>query len=277
MSSYEPPAGPPADQPPTPPPPPPAGGPGTPPPPPGGGYGAPPTGPSSDWSVGNAVSYGWNKFQANASQIVIAGVVLFVGIVLFEIVGIVIRNILIQDPECHYDSNGFLTSCDAGSGFFVSMIASAIMSLLFFVVYQIIGAGIIRGALGITEGRPFVVSEVFKTDKIGPVIITSLITSAIIFVGFILCFLPGIIAAFFLQYSLFFLIDKNLAPMDAIKASFNFVKDNLGNVIIWFIVSYLITLAGAIVCGVGLIVAIPVSLIGTAYTYKKLTGQPVVA
>jgi uncharacterized membrane protein len=279
MSTYEPPAGPPADQPPTPPPPPPppADGAGAPPPPPpGGGYGAPPTGPSGDWSVGNAVNYGWNKFQANVSQIIIAGVVLFVGIVLFEIIGIVIRNILVNPGECHFNDNGNLV-CSEGTGFIVSMLASAIMSLLFFVVYQVIGAGIIRGALGITEGKPFVVSEVFKTDKIGPVIITSLISSAIIFVGFILCFLPGIIAAFFLQYSLFFLLDKDLAPMDAIKASFNFVKDNLGNVIIWFIVSYLITIAGAILCGVGLIVAIPVSLIGTAYTYKKLTAQPVAA
>lgn len=287
MSTYEPPAGPPADQPPTPPPPPadgagapppppPAGGYGAPPPPPGGGYGAPPTGPSGDWSVGNALNYGWAKFQANMSQIIIAGVILVVGIAILEVLGIIIRNILVSPAECHFNDNGNLV-CSDGTGFFVSLLASAIMGFLFFLVAQIIGAGIIRGSLDITEGRPFTTATVFKTDKIGPVVITSLITTVIVSVGFLLCYLPGIVAAFFLQFSLYFLMDKDLAPMDAIKASFNLVKDNIGNVIIWYIVGGLVALVGFVLCLVGAIFTIPIVLIGTAYTYKKLTGQTVAA
>jgi uncharacterized membrane protein len=34
---------------------------------------------------------------------------------------------------------------------------------------------------------------------------------------------------------------------------------------------------GAILCGIGLIVAAPVVLIATAYTYKKFTNQAVAA
>ncbi|MCW2798030.1 hypothetical protein [Nocardioides sp.] len=290
MSTPEPPAGPPADQPPLTPPPPPADGGGVPPqpppfsdpggapppPPPGGGYGAPPTGPTDEWSIGNALNYGWAKFQANMSQIIIAGVILVVGVVILEVVGFIIRSILTSPAECHFDNNSNLV-CNDGSGFFVQLIATAIMGFLFFLIAQIIGAGIIRGALDITEGRPFVLATVFKTDKIGPVVITSLITTAIVSVGLILCYLPGIVAAFFLQFSLYFLIDKDLAPMDAIKASVNLVKDNLGNVVIWYIVGGLVAVAGFIVCVVGAIFTVPIVLIGTAYTYKKLTGQAVAA
>lgn len=277
MSTYEPPAGPPADQPPTPPPPPPADGGGAPPPPPpGGGFGAPPTGPTDEWSVGNALNYGWTKFQANMAQIIIAGVVLVVGVVILEVIGIVIRNILVSPAECHFNNNGNLV-CNEGTGFFISLLASAIMGFLFFLIAQIIGAGIIRGSLDITEGRPFVMSTVFKTDKLTPVVITSLITTAIVSVGFLLCYLPGIVAAFFLQFSLFFLIDKDMAPMDAIKASFNLVKDNIGNVVIWYIVGGIVAVIGFAVCLVGAIFTVPIVLIGTAFTYKKLTGQPVTA
>lgn len=261
----------------SPPPPPPPGGYGNPPPPPGGGYGGysgPPAG-TPPYSVGSAASYGWAKFQANAAQIVIAGLIALVAIVVFQVLAAVIRGILTTDPECV--ATGTSVSCTDGSGFFVALLASAVSSFLFFVAYQIIGAGIIRGSLGITEGRSFEFTELFKTDKIGPVVVTSLISGAIIFVGTLLCVLPGIVASFMLSYALYFVIDQDMAPMQAITASFNLVKDNVGTALVWAVVAFAITLLGFLACGVGAIVSIPVAFIGTAYTYKKLTGREVVA
>lgn len=258
----------------SPPPPPPPGGYGTPPPPPGGGYGGPPAG-TPPYSVGNAASYGWAKFQANAGQIVIAGLIALVAIVVFQVVGAVIRGIIVSGPEC--TGTGATFECTDGSGFIVSLLASAVSSFLFFVVYQVIGAGIIRGSLGITEGRPFEFTELFKTDKLGPVLVTSLISGAIIFVGTLLCFLPGIIASFLLSYALYFVIDQDMTPVQAITASVNLVKDNVGTALVWAIVAFAITLLGFVACGVGAIISIPVAFIGTAYTYKLLTGRQVAA
>lgn len=265
MSGSEPPQSPP---PPSPPPPPP--------PPPGGQYGGPPP-PAAQpaWSVGAAVSYGWEKFQKNAGQIIVAGLVVFVGIALLQGVAFVIRAVLTTDPECTV-TDGVLR-CTDGSGFFVYLIASAISSVFFFLVYQIIGAGIIRGSLGITEGRPFEFTSFFSSDKLAPVVVTSLISSAIIFVGTLLCVLPGIIASFALSYALYFVIDQGMSPMQAIMASVTLVKDNVGTALVWAIVGFLLAAVGAIACLVGLIVTIPVSIIGTAYTYKVLTNQAVVA
>ena len=61
------------------------------------------------------------------------------------------------------------------------------------------------------------------------------------------------------------------------KASFNFVKDHLGDVFILFIVSYVAYAIGGAICGIGLLVAVPVVTIATAFTYKKLTNQAVAA
>lgn len=258
MSSYEPPIEPPA-----------------PPTPPAGGYGAPPSDPNA-WDLGSALSYGWKKFQENGAQLVIAGLIVFVGIGIAYGIGFVIMGILTSDPSCELTSAGTL-DCDDGSGLIVSLFAGAIIAALVFLAMSVVGAGLIRGALGITEGKPFQVGEVFKTDKIGPVIITSLLIAAGVFVGYLLCFLPGIAFAIASSYSLYYVIDRDMAPMDAIKASITLVKDNLGNALIWAIVGYLVAAAGAIACGVGVLVTYPLVLIGTAYTYKKLTGEPVVA
>ena len=83
--------------------------------------------------------------------------------------------------------------------------------------------------------------------------------------------------AFFTSYSLYFVLDKGLAPVEAIKASVNLVKDNLGSAVIWYIVGGLIAGAGVIACFVGVLVTMPLFLLGSAYTYKRLTGQPVAA
>lgn len=287
MSNYGPPGGTPPEPPmggdgtppPPPPPPPPAGGYGAPPPaggynaPPPGGYGAPPQG-GSGWDLGAALSYGWNKFQANVGQIIVAALALLVAMAVLGGIGFGILAALSSDYECRFEDDGDYV-CDGGTGFFLGIILYGLIIALVMIAAQVIGAGLIRASLDITEGKPFLTSTVFKFDKMGSVIVTSLIIAAATFVGTILCYLPGLIVGFFTSYSLYFVMDKGLAPVDAIKASVNLVKDNIGTALIWYIVGGLVAGAGAIACGVGLLVTIPIFLIGTAFTYKHLTGQPV--
>ncbi|MEO9324507.1 hypothetical protein ABFT23_13510 [Nocardioides sp. C4-1] len=241
----------------SPPPPPPPGGYGS--PPPGGyGYGGQPPGAAS-WDVGTALSYGWTKFQANAGQIILAALALFVGVAV-----VVVGFVAIQSAIISYDTS-----------FFVVLFLNAVFVAALIVVLQIIGAGIIRGALDITEGREFTAATVFKFQNVANVVVTALLIGAAVLVGTILCYLPGLVAGFVTSYALYFVVDKNMAPVDAIKASFELVKDNLGNTVIWYIVSAIVGGVGAIACGVGLLVTYPIAIIGTAYTYKRLTGQEV--
>lgn len=242
-----------------PPPPPPSGpsGPSEPPP------GTPPYGSMPEargWDLGQCLSYAWQKFQANIAQILLAALALVGAIVVIGIVG----NVVV----------GAMT--DFGTPFLLSMFLNLLVTLAVIFVAHVIGAGLIRGSLGITEGRDFEVSEVFSTDRIGPIVVTSVLVSAATFVGLMLCYLPGIVVAFVTSYSLYFVIDRGLAPVEAIKASVELVKNNLADTVVWYIVGGLIAAAGALVCLVGMLVSLPVVLIGTAYTYKKLTGAPVV-
>lgn len=264
MSNFEPPA----------PPPPPGGGYGAPPPPPAGGYGGPPPGGPDNWDVGAAVNYGWTKFQANVGQMILAALAIFAGVVVIYGIAFVAIILPAGDTECSFDSDGSY-SCDSGGLGILGLVVLALLYVVMFVYAQIIGAGLIREGLGVTEGRSFTTAGVFKFENIGNVIVTSLLVGLGTFIGTILCVIPGIIFGFLTMFSLFFVVDKNLAPVDAIKASIDLVKNNLGSTIIWYLVAYVIALVGAVLCGVGLLVAIPVILVGTCYTYKKLSGQPI--
>ena len=114
-------------------------------------------------------------------------------------------------------------------------------------------------------------------DNFGPYAIAALIVAAMVFVGTVFCILPGIIVAFMTHFYGYFVIDKNMAPMEAIKASFNLIKDNLGVMVVFYLLSIVVLIAGVIACGIGLIVAWPVVIIATGYMYKRLQGEPVAA
>ena len=105
----------------------------------------------------------------------------------------------------------------------------------------------------------------------------AIIVGVLTFVGFILCILPGIAVGIFVLFWGYFLVDKNMSPIEAITASFNLVKDNFGTVFVFWLLTIVATIVGAIICGVGLIVAIPVVVIATGYMYKRLQGEPVAA
>ena len=65
--------------------------------------------------------------------------------------------------------------------------------------------------------------------------------------------------------------------MDALKASYALVTRNLSTTILFYLLTIAILIAGAIVCFVGLLVAVPVVLLATAFFFKRLLGDPIAA
>jgi len=233
------------------PPPPPTGGYGEAPPPPPPGYaGAPPVG-GGAYSASTAWSYGWKKFTSNLGSILIAILVLVAVQIVFQVLSYSVRG---------------------------SYVLSFLIGLASWIVTMIIGAGVVRGALDITEGRELDPKTLLTPQKLGEVIIASVLIGIATFVGLILLVIPGLLIAFFTSFTLYFLMDRpELGAIDAIKASFEFTKSHAGDVIVWFLLSLLTYIVGFCLCGVGLIAAIPVIILGTAYTYKTLNNEPVAA
>ena len=80
---------------------------------------------------------------------------------------------------------------------------------------------------------------------------------------------------FFGSYFVYFIVDQDMGAVESIKASFSFVKDNLGSLFLLLLLSWVILFVGALLCGIGLFVAYPVVYIAYAYAYKALRGAPV--
>jgi hypothetical protein len=224
-------------------------------PPPGYGtppaYGAPAGGPAGGVGVGDIVGYGWKKFQEYLGSIIVAVIAYVVVVGVFLVIGNIIQTQI------------------------NSIFGSIIFSLINLVVTSAISIILIRAVLMIVDGKQMDTAALFSTDNLGQYIVGALLVALGTWIGLILCVIPGIIFAFLAYYWNFFIVDKGLEPVDAIKASIDMVKENVGTVLIWAIVAFLITAIGFALCCVGAIVAVPVVFIGNAYLYRRLNNEPV--
>jgi uncharacterized membrane protein len=252
----------------------------------GGGYGAPPANPygqppaaggTAAYSATDAIAYGWRKFTASPGTLLIPMIVVFVGILVVSVlVQLVIGATLLDTHSCTQTVLGQQIEAECGPSFSAQLLGAGLASALIILVAQLLAAGLYKGATHVTDGKPFGLGQMFDGWDKSQVVIASLIIAAATFVGTLLCYIPGLIVGFLTQYTLLFIVDKQMSAIDAIKASVKFVVDNLGNTLLYYILAALVLIVGAIVCLVGLLVAAPVALIGLAYTYRRLQDEPVV-
>lgn len=220
----------------------------------GGAYGQQPPG------LGDALTYGWEKFKANLGPILTAVVIYVVGaIVVFAILYATV----------------FAAARGGDAGFVGALFVFALMTVALVLLIFLVQAGLIRGALAITRGETPTTQHFFTTDHLGPVVAASLLIALASGVGTILCYIPGVIVSYLTQYALFFVIDKNMGAIDATRASVQFTVAHPGTLIVFAVVSVIILTVASIACLLPLLVAFPVVLIAQAYLYKRLQDQPV--
>lgn len=256
-----------------------------PPPPnqPGGGYqSAPPPPPplppgaGGAYSAPDAFTYGWNKFKAKPGEMLVPVLlVLLVVVVLQVIVQILLRATILGTHDCTTTVFDQAVATQCGPNFFVTILGSALAGLVVSLITQALGAGLIKNALNIVDGRPASIGEIGKWATNGQVIVAALIVSVATFIGTLLCYIPGLIVAFLLNWTMFFVVDQNMKAVDAVKASVNFVTSHLGDTVVFWLLGVVTLFVGAILCLVGLLVAVPVLLIAAAYTFRVLNGQQV--
>jgi uncharacterized membrane protein len=273
--------------------PPPPGGGAPPPPPPQGGYPPPPQGGypppggyppggagfggAQAYSIGDAFSWAWNKFSSNAVALIVSTLVyaVILGVLAGITYGLAIA--LAPDMVTTYEEygSGFSYSTSAGFGA-ASMIVLVLGGIILLVVGAAIQSAYISGLLDIANGQPVTIGSFFKPRNVGAVIIATLIVAVLTAIGLLLCIIPGIIVAFLAWFTFIALLDRNLSPVDAIKASVDVTKNNVGPAVLTWLVRAAILAVGSAVCYVGLLVAGPLAGLIEVYAWRKLTGGQVV-
>lgn len=228
-----------------------------------------PAAPPSLWGL--AISDGWHAFGR------VAGVFIGAAVVWFLIAGAVIALVsAIFRAGSTVDVNGRGFAWFVAPGFsFRWLLLQVVVAL----VIAFVEAAFVRNALAVTRGARPTFSEFFRFEHAGPVAVLALVIAAINLVVGLVSWIPGIgwlvqlAVGFFLMFSYYVLLDRGLAPIDAVRQGVLLASRNAPATVVFYLLAGLILLAGFIACGVGAFVSAPLVVICAAYLYRRLTGE----
>jgi uncharacterized membrane protein len=101
----------------------------------------------------------------------------------------------------------------------------------------------------------------------------SILYGLIVLGGLILFIVPGIIWGIKFSLYPYFIVDKGIGPVEAIKASGRATEGEKLNLFVFGIVLGLINFAGALFILIGLFITIPISMVAYAHVYRALAGN----
>ena len=229
-------------------------------------------------NVGEAFGWGWKKFTENLGPILLAMLVYFVIAVIVEVVWyLVFRGLFISQATFTVNQTTGQITTNAGSGFLSLFFVQALSTFAFVVVSAFLQAAIIRGALILARGEKLEIGQMFVFDNFGNVLLAAIIVGALTAVGFLFCGVGALVVWFFTTFYLFFVVDKGVPAWESVVASFNLVKENIGTVALLILAVIGANIVGAILCGIGLLVSMPVSFLALTYGYLRLQGRSIAA
>ncbi len=227
------------------------------------------------FSVGNAFSWGWAKFQQNAAAIVVATLIYVVALAVVEvIIGAIASAVFLTTATINIDQTTGQITTTGGTGFAGRFFFQLVLTFVLFLILAVVQSGIVHGALDIADGKKVAVGDFFKFEEIGKVLIAGIIVAIVSAISIIIIIGP-LIVAFFTPFYLFFILDKKLDPWEAIMASVKLVASNLGAMVLLILGVILAYIVGLVLCVIGLIVTMPIALLALTYAYRKFQDVPV--
>ena len=242
---------------------------------PGGGYppagyaGAPAYGgagfaPPPLLSIGDALSYGWTRFSKNALNWIL---LLLAILVAFAVVGGLLFAVLLL-PSASSSSDSALAVSLFSIGMVVFLLAILALAFLSSVVTT-------QGGLREIDGAKPAFGDFFRFQNLGGALLAAVLVGVLTWVGSLLCYLPGLIVAFFGMFTVPFAIDRGMNAWTALQSSFSLVSANIGPVFLLYLALAALNWVGSIPFGLGLLVTVPMTTIALMFAFRRLTGGPI--
>jgi hypothetical protein len=153
-----------------------------------------------------------------------------------------------------------------------------LLSIALWVVGVIIQIGLVKISIILSRDQKPAIRELFSNGSLFIKFLLGAICYGLTVIGgFILLIIPGIILMIMLGMSSYFIVDKNMGPIESLRASHNLTKGVRWQLFCFGVLLILFNLAGLLCLVVGLLFTIPASYIASAYVYDQLLKQDEIA
>jgi hypothetical protein len=161
-----------------------------------------------------------------------------------------------------------------------------IVSIIFLMAHVFLTVGSIKIVLNLVDGKPAKVDQLWAYPQyfVNALIVVLAVSGIMLIVNLlavmgialpllgILSLIVILISVYLLirlWFSLYYVVDKEMNGVDALKASWNKTEGNTLNLLIFLLIIIALNILGALVLLVGLLVTIPLSYIAVALLYRK--------
>ncbi len=215
------------------------------------------------FSIKEAIQFGWDTMKNNLFFFVILLIVVIGVSILLDIVS----ELLILVPAALFISEDILL-------IIVGVILSIIIISITTFVRTLITMGVTKISLKFSNNEEGEYEDLISCYPLFfKYLLSSIVYMLIVMGGFILLIIPGIIWAIQFQFYNYFIIDKGLGPIEALKSSSIITKGVKWKLLGFLIVILLINLVGALALLIGLFATIPTTMVAVAFVYRKLSIQ----
>lgn len=157
---------------------------------------------------------------------------------------------------------------------FVGIAVRLFFSVVLFIFNSYFGLAMIKVSLRLVRGDSATFKDAiidFPTFLQG--VLASFLLNLAVGVGSLLCLVPGVMLALGLGLSLYLVVDQKKSAIDALKDCWAMTDGAKMNLLVWYIAAAVMGFVGLLACGVGIFVAAPVIMLGTAIVYEQLAAN----
>lgn len=149
-----------------------------------------------------------------------------------------------------------------------------ITNLVFLFLNVMIQIGIIKISLKLADNQKGEIVDFFSSNHLFfKFLFASIVYGLIVLAGFILLIIPGVIWSVQFGFFNYLIIAKGLGVSASLKKSSEITRGIKGKLLIFYLLLFIINLAGALCLIIGLFVTVPTTIIAGAYVYRKLFEQ----
>lgn len=178
--------------------------------------------------------------------------------------------------------------CLSGAwGTFKKNVLTHVVCTLLVMVVAGISAGLLAGPMVVgymrmiereTRGESVQIGDVFRGfDDFVPAFVAGLISALVVSLGFMLCFIPGLLVMALPPVALFLVARGERDGVAAFSQAWSIVTKNLGSAFFCSLVLGVVGSLGFLLCWVGALLTLPLSTIGSYYMARQLVGDEPVA
>jgi hypothetical protein len=204
-------------------------------------------------SVGSFISFGWETFKKRPW--------FFIGATLVYIVA----------SWCISFVSSFV------GGFLGVFLGSGLAGVSSFVVSTVLSMLVAMGWLSFLikahdDAASAALSDLWHPRKFWSYLGTTILLVLLTVAGFVLFIVPGLMALTAFFFAPYFVVDKGLSPVEALKASARITKGNRLRILALIAAVALVSLLGVVALIIGLLVAIPFTAIANMHAYRRLSA-----